>query len=221
MIYLSSTTKIPEEYLDYYGFMFSANKPIGGLEDKLKCGYPWMMDNNGFTNEFYPSKWLKALLDYKKYFPSCLGIPIPDKVGDALETIRLFSQYWRIVSDLQLPVAFVTQNGITPEITPWDYIDTLFIGGDDGHKLSAEAVVMIAEAKKRGKRVHVGRVNSESRLRDFWMVDSVDGTHLSRMGKEQRQNNQSIERIAIAVQWCRNKKQGRIKTDGQYYLTGV
>jgi len=108
MIYLSSTTDIPTEYQDGFGLMFSAKKSVGGTNDVLKAGWKWMMDNNEFTSGFEAKTWLNALLRYYPYRENCLGIPIRDRVGDALETLRLFSQYWRIVHDLGYPVAFVT-----------------------------------------------------------------------------------------------------------------
>ena len=52
-------------------------------------------------------------------------------------------------------------------------------GGTDKHKLT-ESYPFILEAKRRGKWVHVGRVNSAARLTElFWMADSADGTTLS------------------------------------------
>jgi len=118
----------------------------------------------------------------------------------------------------------VSQDGITPEITPWDFFDTLFVGGTDTHKLSNEAGIMIAEAKGRGKWVHVGRVNSETRIKRFWMADSVDGTQLTIIGKgangqsRQERQSQDIERLATAVRYCRNKKDGQVIATGQYVM---
>ena len=213
MIYLSPTTDIPDDYKESYGVMFSAKYPIGGLNDVLESGWQWMMDNNAFSGKFDTETWLKALLKYIPYRENCLGIPIPDKVGDALETLRLFSKYYQVVSDLKYKVAFVTQDGITPEITPWNYFDTLFVGGTNDHKLSNEATIMIAEAKHRGKLVHIGRVNSPSRIKKFWMADSVDGTTLT-AGAVDRPKN--IPEIHKAVMFCRHKKSNKINSFGQY-----
>ena len=227
MIYLSSTTKIPKEYQDYYGVMFSAKKSVGGSNDALDNNWSWMMDNNQFTGNFEIKTWLNALLKYHKHKDTCLGIPIKDKVGDALETLRLFSRYYQPVKDLGYPVAFVTQDGITPEITPWDYFDVLFVGGTDDHKLGPEAGIMIAEAKARGKWVHIGRVNSESRIKQFWMADSVDGTELTSI--RDRKNgatrkdrlDETIKTIATSVQYCRNKKAKTLNSNNQYNFIGA
>jgi len=59
---------------------------------------------------------------------------------------------------------------------PWESFDVLFIGGTDKHKLGPEAGALADEAARRGVPVHVGRVNSPSRLRDWWRAFSWDGT---------------------------------------------
>lgn len=214
MIYLASTTDTPAEF----GVMFSAKKSIGGLTEALKSDRRWMMDNNAFSGGFDAHVWLRALLRYLPYKQTCVGIPVPDMVGDAFETLRAFSHYWRIVRELGYPVAFVTQDGITPALAPWDYFDVLFVGGTDAHKLGPEAGAMIAEARERGKWIHIGRVNSPSRIRDFWMADSVDGTHLTIEFKEREK---SVKAIADAVCYCVNRKSGRVGVNGQYQIAEV
>lgn len=214
MIYLSPTTNIPEQYRDAYGVMFSAVHPIGGLDNVLDDGWLWMMDNNAFTKKFKLDVWLGALLKYSAYADTCLGIPVPDVVGNCEETIRLFYRYHRAVTAVGLPVAFVTQDGLTPQMTPWPLFSTLFVGGTDRHKLGTEAGALIAEAQKRGKLVHIGRVNSAERLREkFWMADSADGTRLIKAmvkrndnGKDRRSFATEVRKLYSAVHFCRQKK---------------
>ena len=57
----------------------------------------------------------------------------------------------------------------------------LFLGGSTDWKLGPAARALTAEAKRRGKRVHMGRVNSLKRLRyaDAIGCDSADGTCLT------------------------------------------
>ena len=59
--------------------------------------------------------------------------------------------------------------------------DCLFIGGSTEWKMGSGADQCIKIAKSRGKWVHVGRVNSQKRIRHFKLVgvDSVDGTSLT------------------------------------------
>ena len=64
---------------------------------------------------------------------------------------------------------------------PWDDFDVLFLGGDDAWKLGPAATALTAEARSRGKGVHMGRVNS---LRRLWFASAIgctsaDGTYLA------------------------------------------
>ena len=62
----------------------------------------------------------------------------------------------------------------------WDEFDCLFIGGRDDFKEGPLVREACREARRKGKWVHMGRVNSLRRMRialDFG-VDSVDGTYL-------------------------------------------
>jgi hypothetical protein len=99
-------------------------------------------------------------------------------VGDAAATLTRFWQYAPVIREHGYKIAFVTQDGLTMDAVPWDEFDVLFIGGTDTHKLH-EAWPFIAEAKRRGVWVHVGRVNSAKRISMFSMADSCDGTTLA------------------------------------------
>ena len=59
--------------------------------------------------------------------------------------------------------------------------DVLFIGGSTDWKLGAAARGVVKEAKARGKRVHMGRVNSLRRYRYAEAIgcDTVDGPFLT------------------------------------------
>jgi hypothetical protein len=74
----------------------------------------------------------------------------------------------------------VAQDGLESLPVPWGDFDALFIGGTTGWKLGPHAREIAAEAKRRGKWVHMGRVNSERRCRYAAAIgcDSVDGTKL-------------------------------------------
>lgn len=65
---------------------------------------------------------------------------------------------------------------------PWDDIVALFIGGTTEWKESSEVGHLCVEAKRRGKWVHAGRVNTKRRATRFMDVgaDSMDGSSLSR-----------------------------------------
>jgi hypothetical protein len=102
-------------------------------------------------------------------------------VGNAEETLKIFSQYRSKVD--KYPVALVSQDGIMKmrSSIPWRDFDCLFVGGSDNHKLGREGAEIISEAKAHNKWVHVGRVNSATRILKFYNSDSWDGTHLGFM----------------------------------------
>jgi hypothetical protein len=57
----------------------------------------------------------------------------------------------------------------------------VFIGGSDDFKVSREAFAAASTAKVLGKLVHVGRVNTVKRLRNWiGVADSIDGSGISR-----------------------------------------
>ena len=100
--------------------------------------------------------------------------------SDAAATLERSSPWLERIRSLGYSVAYVGQNGQGGVPVPWDDIDAFFIGGDDPWKLGPEAASLAAEAKRRGKWVHMGRVNSGRRWRYAERIgcDSVDGTFL-------------------------------------------
>ena len=111
----------------------------------------------------------------------CLFAVAPDVVGAAAATRdRAYPVLPRIRS-LGFKAAFVLQDGETPDQVRWDEIDAVFVGGSTEWKLSQPAAEIVAEAKKRGKWAHMGRVNSFMRMRLAKIIgcDSVDGTFLA------------------------------------------
>jgi len=64
---------------------------------------------------------------------------------------------------------------------PWDFLDVLFLGGTTAWKLGPAAAGLTAQARRRGLAVHMGRVNSLTRLRYAASIGchSVDGTYLA------------------------------------------
>ncbi len=107
-------------------------------------------------------------------------VTAPDVVGDRAATNEKWRTWYPRLRQCGLPAAYVLQDG-TGWI-PWDQLDVLFVGGLDEFKMSSEVDEHVATAKRFGKWVHVGRVNTKCRLRHFHEigVDSVDGTFFSR-----------------------------------------
>ena len=111
----------------------------------------------------------------------CLFATAPDVVGDADATLRRSVPMLPKIKALGYRPAFVAQDGAKVDGLPWADLDCLFVGGTNKFKLSQPAAACMAEAKKRGKSVHMGRVNSYKRIRlaKFLGADSVDGTHIT------------------------------------------
>ncbi len=112
----------------------------------------------------------------------CLFVTVPDVVADADATAQLFEVWWRALARRGLPAALVAQDGVEHLgcwlSLVWPRIDALFIGGSTEWKLGSAAEALVAEAKRRGKWAHMGRVNSARRIRYAASIgcDSVDGT---------------------------------------------
>jgi hypothetical protein len=172
MIYLSGkyTSELPPEV----GLMVTPHN-----RQKVRTGRVWAADNARFaTPEKYSDatylKWLAAQNNAR-----CLFATAPDVVGDHLATLQLSVPMFAPIRKAGYPVAFVAQNGF--DDAPWELLDALFIGGDDAFKLGPQVPGIVAEAKRRGKWVHMGRVNSFARLKVATVIgcDSVDGNYVA------------------------------------------
>jgi hypothetical protein len=106
----------------------------------------------------------------------------PDTPLDAAATLELSLPWLARIRELDIPAAFAAQDGAQrPGLIPWDEFDVLFLGGSTEWKTGPIAQQLAAEAKARGKRLHMGRVNSRRRLGlAAWIgCHSVDGTFLT------------------------------------------
>lgn len=145
-------------------------------------GVAWCADNACF-GKGYPGDdawfaWLKSKLEH---VDSCLFATAPDVVGDAAATLARSAPWLPKIRALGYRAALVAQDGLEHLDVPWGEFDALFIGGSTEWKLGAAARELVAEAKRRGKHVHMGRVNSERRYRYALAIgcDSADGTYLT------------------------------------------
>lgn len=121
-------------------------------------------------------EWLDKL-DRK----GCLFAVAPDVVGDADATKDRAYPMLPHIQKLGFKAAYVCQDGELPKTVNWSKLDAIFIGGSTDWKLSQAAADLVAEAKRRDKWVHMGRVNSYQRMRLASAIgcDSVDGTMLA------------------------------------------
>lgn len=140
----------------------------------------WFCADNGCFGSGYPGDaawyaWLETLPRDR-----CRFAVAPDVVGDAAATLVRSAPWLPRIRGLGIPAAFVAQDGLEDLVVPWDSFDVLFVGGSTRWKLSAAARGVVADAKARGKSVHMGRVNSFQRIAYARHIgcDSVDGTYL-------------------------------------------
>lgn len=143
-------------------------------------GVTWCADNGCFSSRFDERRWWAFLERHAHEATTCRFATAPDVVGDAAATAARSRPWLPKIRALGYPVAFVAQDGLEHLRTPWDEFDALFIGGSTDWKLGREAATLTAQAKARGKWVHMGRVNSRKRF-DYARAigcDSVDGTYL-------------------------------------------
>lgn len=143
----------------------------------------WGADNGCFARPqaFTMPGYLAWLARMSPAAASCLFATAPDVVGDARATWARSELTLPAIRAAGYPAALVAQNGLEDLDVPWDAFDALFIGGDTAWKLSSAARTLTREAKRRGKHVHMGRVNSLRRLEIAFEFgcDSVDGNYLS------------------------------------------
>jgi hypothetical protein len=158
------------------------------IEVLLATGLPIAIDNAAFAG-FNPAAFrqlLEALMPYatdpatRDRFLWCA---VPDVVGDSHATLEQYGEWAGMVGWAGLPRAFVAQDGC--EAGHFNRIEwharCIFIGGTTKWKEGPGAAAVIREAKRRGKWIHVGRVNTMRRLQHFEAlgVDSFDGSQFS------------------------------------------
>jgi hypothetical protein len=150
-------------------------------------GMKWVLDNGAFT-DFHETRWLHMALD-AIHDSNCQWLTMPDVVGDHHSTLQLFKKYksqLESLSGLEISdkCAFVIQDGCSRASIPFAEISTVFLGGTTKFKLSRDAWIILEEAKKRGKWVHVGRVNTSNRIMYFHgIADSIDGSGIAKFSE--------------------------------------
>lgn len=203
MIYLSGRKT---ECSDEIGVMLSYN-----ANHTINRGHSLFAADNGCFAQAhrYSDGGFLAWLDTleKEY---CLFASAPDVVGDAEATRERAYPMLQKIREKGFKAAYIVQDGETPEMIRWDELDAIFIGGSTEWKLSQIAADITAEAKKRGKWVHMGRVNSYKRLLYAKAIgcDSVDGTYLA-FAPDQNTKNLKKWMKSIEIQPLLDLSQGR------------
>lgn len=131
---------------------------------------PYAIDNGAYTR--WEPESFKRILGMATFIHKPLWVLVPDAVGDRDTTLRLWDEWSPYIRGGGFRLAFACQDGMTEKDVPPD-AHCAFIGGstkwklDNAHRFKGSAPIL-----------HIGRVNTENRLR--WAVeigaDSVDGT---------------------------------------------
>lgn len=177
-IYMANPVKaaLPSMQARELGFIDTPAQ--GNLRPK---GVIWCADNGCF-GKGWPGyeAWVAWLKKNSHAAGDCLFATAPDVVGEAELTLARSEPWLPVIRELGYPAALVAQDGVEKMKLDWDSFDVLFLGGSTEWKLSPEAAELVAEAKRHGKKVHMGRVNSRKRYRYAKSIgcDSVDGTFL-------------------------------------------
>ena len=138
---------------------------------------PWALDNDAYrawdTEQDWDADVYIRYLDWaaeQEHQP--LWAAGPDVVANAAETFRNWEKYAPKVRQYGWPLAFVAQDGMTPDDVP-EEASVVFIGGTYKWKWRN-----VPEFASTPSRIHVGRVNTLFRLRrcEELGVESVDGT---------------------------------------------
>jgi len=162
----------------------------------------WQAQLKGKSKPFSMSRFLALLDKWSHLRDQALFAAAPDVVGDWRATIARSLPILPVIRDLGYKAAFVAQNGLEHHLSkiPWSAFDVLFLGGGpESHfvskanrmgewKLTSGARRLCELALRKGKTVHMGRVNSGMRLgiaQDFGCA-SADGTCIARHPKGPR-----------------------------------
>lgn len=173
--------------------------PSGGHKPETVLSYcaTWAADNDCFSGFDRPA-YERMLARWRGASPGPLFVLAPDVVADAAATLKQFAEWAPVIRSHGFPVGLAAQDGLAPAAVPWPEVDALFVGGSTAFKLSDDAYRLCREARRRGKHVHMGRVNSLRRMETAarFGCDSIDGSGFSRWRKL----------IAPGVRWVRRAK---------------
>jgi hypothetical protein len=164
------------------------------IENTAFEGITWAADNDCFQGLDEPR--YRAMLERIAGLPGCQFVTVPDVVADAATTLRLFEKWQPILEGYGLPMAFVLQDGVEDVGAPLELVDAVFVGGSTEFKLGPVAAQFAQAAKRAGKWVHWGRVNTRKRfdyIASTGAVDSFDGSKFARWRKTY---------LDVGLSWC-------------------
>jgi hypothetical protein len=127
----------------------------------LQAGVDWCVDNGSYTGA-YPGddRYLAWLSTRAAHTPRAAFATAPDVVAHAAATLTRSLPLLTLIRAAGYPAALVAQDGLEHLPIPWADFDVLFLGGSTTWKLGQTAAGLAAQARRRGRSVHMGRVVS-------------------------------------------------------------
>lgn len=199
-LYVSGATatirRYRERFRDVLGCLIvpgakNAAAAIAGL------GLPMAADNGAFSGLDVDA--------FESMLRSYSGIALewvvaPDVVADNAATETLWPGWATKIEAAGFRPAFVLQDGATVATVRKIDPPAVFVGGSTDWKLGPEARAIVKWAKGRGLPAHMGRVNTQKRIRYAIEIgcDSADGSGFSKWPDA---------RIPKAVRWIRKELQ--------------
>lgn len=180
VIYLTGASNDGVRPLGQAGRLGLMLQPGNGYAAELHLWRAWAADNGCFAQgDRFDTGAFLAWLDGLPRRGSLFAVA-PDVYGDAEATWRRAAPVLARIRELGFPAAYVAQDGIEGQGLDWDAFDCLFVGGTTAFKLAEPTWRLAEEARRRGKWLHMGRVNSWPRLRAAAAggYHSADGTYL-------------------------------------------
>lgn len=141
-------------------------------------GLAWAADTGCFRNPdtFDLGTYLARLAGWRADSGPPLFATAPDVLADPVLTWERSAPVLPVLRSHGYRAALVAQDGLSDP--DWDAFDCLFVGGTTAWKLSEPAYQLAAQASRRGKWAHMGRVNSKRRYMAAKAggYDSADGS---------------------------------------------
>jgi len=155
--------------------------PFHAIEhvEKASLAKYFIIDNGCYAHpyKFTIQSYIEFLVSLLPFKEKCLFATAEDVLGDAEATYDKLKLWSQIIRGIGFNCAFVAQDGLENMYIDDTLFDWLFVCGTTKWKMSKEAESQIILFKERGKKVHVGRVNSKVRFMHFAKIgaDSADG----------------------------------------------
>ncbi len=155
-----------------------------------------MAADNGAFSGLDAKKFAGMLAVYREANVDLDWIACPDVVADADATFAMWDRWEPVINAFGFSPALVLQDGMTLELVETYEPEAVFVGGSTEFKLGREAREIVLWARREGKPVHMGRVNTMERINYAYSIGctSIDGSGFSKWADI---------RIPLGLRWIR------------------